>query len=213
MPACERRIPGHDLIVVARRIVAQRLRQPSLIFQPMIGSLPQAEDAVARKERRIDPLDGRLPCHGLRVVLAEFEGRGLLEVGPCAARAIESVGLIVLEQGLDALHQHVLPLERLGDCLERALAAGRFVIVADAIRPFFSHALRLPKRQRVSCIPPTELNLWEPTAVRRSATIPRAKPSYYWPVGPRHSSSPGRRSIGLVGVPERPLRTIAPRSP
>ena len=135
----ERFLPADGREAVGRGVVAERRRDPALRLEPVIGLLPQLGDRVRGEELRADVLGGRLPRHRLRAVLAEFERRGVLRVGPRAARAVEAVGLVRLEQGLGTLHDHLLFAERRRDGLQRPPAAGGGVVIGDAFGTALLH--------------------------------------------------------------------------
>ena len=138
-------VPAHDLVMVGGGVVAKRLGDAALILDPVIALLPDVGDAVLGKELGTDRLGGGFPCDGLRAVLAEFERRGVLRVGPCAARAIEAVGLVRLQQRLATAHDDLLRLQRYRDRLQRTPATSRSGIVGDPIGTFVTHT-RLSRR-------------------------------------------------------------------
>ncbi len=97
----ERLVPGDRLVV--RGPVAQhhRLGDPALLAQPVLGSPGQVLEGVPREEGAVEVALRRLLGHGLGAVLAELRGVPVLRVGirPCAALAVEPVGLVELQQG------------------------------------------------------------------------------------------------------------------
>ncbi|MNU77796.1 hypothetical protein D3C71_673790 [compost metagenome] len=95
-------VPAYRLVVIAGRVVAQRLRQTALIFEPVVALAGEAAHRMLGKERGPHRLAGRLPGHRLGAVLAELEGP-LLVVTPGTARAIEAIGLVDPQQVLDVL--------------------------------------------------------------------------------------------------------------
>src|SRR4051812_25442176 len=86
---------------------------------------------MLRKELRCRGLAGNLPGGRLGTVLAELEWTWLGRLGPGAAHAHESVGLILLEQDLAAENGDLFLREDTGNGFERAPAACRRIIVLD----------------------------------------------------------------------------------
>src|SRR5690606_41276531 len=86
--------------------------------------------AVACEQVRAGAMFRGFGGDGLGAVLAELEGRGVVSVRPGAARAIEAVGLVGVQQRLRALDRDVLPEQLPGDAAECAPAAGRAVVAA-----------------------------------------------------------------------------------
>src|SRR5690606_9387569 len=70
---------------------------------------------------------------GLGAVLAEFEGRGVVAIGPGAAGAVEAVRLVDRQQRPGAVHRHVLPDQVPGDVAQRVPAARGPVVAADGL--------------------------------------------------------------------------------
>jgi hypothetical protein len=95
-------VPAYRLIVIGRRIVAQRLGQPPLILQPVIALGGQLAHRVGRKKLGPHRLAGRLPGHRLSAVFTELEG-AVIVVAPGTARAVEAVCLVDPQQILDVL--------------------------------------------------------------------------------------------------------------
>lgn len=71
--AAESFVPADRHEPVRDRIVPHRLGEPAGVFERVIAPLPELGDRV-REERSVGAFDGRLPRHGLRTVLTEFEG-------------------------------------------------------------------------------------------------------------------------------------------
>lgn len=95
----ERLFPFNDLEAVGLAVVTHRMRQPAGVLQFVIGPGPEFGDGVLGEEARAGTLDGRLPGHRLRAILAELEGGSVLRVGPGTAGAIEPGGLVHLQEG------------------------------------------------------------------------------------------------------------------
>ncbi len=126
--ALEGFVPADRHEPVRLRVIAQRVGQPAGIFQVMVVPAVQLGHRVLREESGVDALDRRFPGHGLGAVLAEFEGAGVLGVGPGAAGAVEAVGLVHLQQRARiAVGAHLVAHRKRRD-LQRVPAGGRTVI-------------------------------------------------------------------------------------
>src|SRR6201999_1822482 len=94
--------------------------------------VPEFADRMFGEEFRPRPLVCRLPGDCLRSVLAELERRGVLGIGPGAARTVEPIGLVLVEQRLGALDHDLLPAQRHGHRTQRVPAASGMVVFANA---------------------------------------------------------------------------------
>lgn len=120
-------------------VVAQWFCEAAPILKPVIGLLPKLLDAVLLQEAVAYLLGGRLPGDSLRAVLAKFERRCVLGIGPGTTRAVETIGFILAEQCPRTSHDDLLVLERERDRFQRAPAAGGAVVIRNSIRPLFRH--------------------------------------------------------------------------
>ena len=80
--------------MVGLGVVAQRMGQPALVFQPVVAVPGQLGHAVAREQVGAGAARGGLERHCLGAVLAKLERGGVVAVGPGAAGAIEAVRLV-----------------------------------------------------------------------------------------------------------------------
>ncbi len=130
-----RPIDRHEM--VGGGVIAQGVGQATCILQIMIAPLPQFGNAVPREKVGINALDGRFPSNGLCAIFAKFERGRVLGIGPCAAGAVEAVGLVHLEEcarvGAGA---HLIP-HRLRHGTQRTPASCR-----AGIGPHAFHSLR-----------------------------------------------------------------------
>ena len=111
-------------VFVGCGIPTQRMREPALLFQGMIGPRFQFGDTVFRKELRRATAGRDLPGRGLRALLAEFEGAWLRRLGPGAAYAREPLGFILMPEDSGATDRHSLPRQAAAERLYGTPAAG-----------------------------------------------------------------------------------------
>ena len=97
---CESVVPAGRLIVICRAVVAHRLRQASLLFQPVIALPFQFADRLGRKELGRHLSLCEFKGDGFRAVLAELKRASMLRIRPCASRAVEAVRLVHRQQRL-----------------------------------------------------------------------------------------------------------------
>lgn len=155
-------VPFDRHIAVLRGVVHQRIGQAAMLFELEIGLRHQFRDRMLSKEFGGHALASGLGGHSLNAVFAEFEGGRMLAVWPCAARAVEAVGLVLGEQRavIAASHLFLEQVER--DVLERAPACGRVSVRFDADFRFL-HDLADEKRADLPmnqgyCVPKTARN-------------------------------------------------------
>src|SRR5690606_8306389 len=102
-------LPGDRLVVVAALGQVHRVRQPPLLPQPVAAAAGQVGHRVPGEELRRDPAQRGLLGHRLRAVLAELRPVRVLRLRPGAARAVEAVLLVDVEQRQRrAPHAHLL---------------------------------------------------------------------------------------------------------
>src|ERR1700722_15805929 len=82
---CESVVPAGRLIVICRAVVAHRLRQASLLFQPVIALPFQFADRLGRKELGRHLSLCEFKGVGFRAVLAELKRASMLRIRPCAS--------------------------------------------------------------------------------------------------------------------------------
>jgi len=121
-------VPFDGLVLVGGRVVDHRVRQAPLVFQRKIGPLGQFAHGVLREELGRGAAGRGFGRHGLHAVFAEFEGGGVVAVGPGAARTVETVRLVGRQQGLGALGGDAMGQQLVRNALERAPATGRMTI-------------------------------------------------------------------------------------
>jgi hypothetical protein len=98
---------------VVRRALSQHhgLGQTSLFVQPKIAPFGELCDAVARKERRIDPRFGGLRSERFRAVFAKLERRTIVHrLRPGAPRTVEAALLVHREQSAGAGGEREMPM-------------------------------------------------------------------------------------------------------
>jgi hypothetical protein len=95
----ERIVPGDRQVLVAGGVIDHRVGQAAVLFQLVVRLRQQFRHGVGGKEFGPHALAGGFGRHCLDAVLAEFKRGGMLAVGPGAAGAVETVRLVLLEQG------------------------------------------------------------------------------------------------------------------
>ena len=144
-------VPRHRLVTVGGRVVAHRVGEPALVFQPVVAVAGEFFHAVFREELRADPARSRFERHRLRAVLAELESRGVLAVRPGAAGAVEAIGLVRMQQGLRAKHRDVLVQQVGGHRFQRAPAAGRALVRFEHAFFFLRRVAHVRDSSRSAC--------------------------------------------------------------
>lgn len=86
---------------------------------------------VLREEFRGDALAGDFPRRRLCSVLAELKKAGIRRLGPGAADAHETIGLVLLEQNARATKRYVVPPQALYERLDRSPASGCSLVRLD----------------------------------------------------------------------------------
>lgn len=92
-------LPGDGLVPVGALGQVHGLGDAALLAQPVPGASGEVGERVLREEVRGDPAQRGFLGDGLGAVLAEFGGVSFVAFGPGAARAVEAVLLVDLEQG------------------------------------------------------------------------------------------------------------------
>lgn len=101
--------PGHGLVPVRALGQIHRLRDASLLAEPVAAAGGEVGEGVRGEEVRGDAAQGGFLGDGFGAVLAEFGGVPLVAFGPGAAGAVEAVLLVDLEEGLrGAADAHLL---------------------------------------------------------------------------------------------------------
>ncbi|GAA3107596.1 hypothetical protein GCM10020254_61870 [Streptomyces goshikiensis] len=130
-------LPGDGLVAVGALGQVHGLGDAALLAQPVAGAAGEVGERVLREELRGDPAQRGLLGDGLGAVLAEFGGVSFVAFGPGAARAVEAVLLVDLEQGArGACEAHLL----LGDpqgVPDRVQAGGRVLRRRDLRRVLY----------------------------------------------------------------------------
>ncbi len=125
--------------------------QPAQVLDIVVVPGQQFGDRMAGEDLGRRPLFGGLPGDGLGAVLAEFEGRRMLGVGPGAAGTIEAIRLVFAQQGFTGGNGVHLGAHGLGDGFQRIPAAGRVGVDPNALRPagcVVHQSLQNPSRAR-----------------------------------------------------------------
>ena len=126
-------VPRDREITVALRVVRHRFGEAALRLEEAVVLFVQPRDGVFGEELRGDALGGRFVRDGLDAVLAEFESRMRVAVGPCAAGAIEAPRLVRAQQRVRALHDDLLVAQRLPGTAQRIPAAGGLYVEFDGL--------------------------------------------------------------------------------
>ena len=124
--------------MVGRGVVAHRLGQPPLHFEPIVRLRHQVGDAVLRKEIARHPKGRRLVRERLRAILAELELLGAGRIGKGAARAFEPAGLVHREQGARSLADDALLHQHLQEAIQRPAEAA---LLQAAVHPLLQEAI------------------------------------------------------------------------
>ncbi|CCK06529.1 hypothetical protein BN128_350 [Cronobacter sakazakii 696] len=128
----KRRFPFNRLIGIASRVVFHRVRQSPLAFQLKRIALPQFADGMRREKFGRGAFAGGLPGDRFRAVFAKFKRRGVLRIGPGAARAVKPLRLVDFEQGNHVLLHRHLAADSVSNGLQCAPASRRSAIRRDA---------------------------------------------------------------------------------
>ena len=102
----------------------------------MIALLPQLRHRKTSDEIGGSTARRRFCRHRFGTVFAKLEGRGVIGIGPGAARTIEAIRLIGRQQGTCTLARYALLENLLRHAFERAPAAGRTIVNLDYL---FTH--------------------------------------------------------------------------
>ena len=96
-------VPTDRLVMIAGGVIAHRLGQAALVFQPVIALLTQLADAVTGEKGGVHTALGRFPVDRFGAVLAELDVAVFRRITPGAAGAVEAAVLVGLEQGTQVL--------------------------------------------------------------------------------------------------------------
>ncbi|MNZ88255.1 hypothetical protein D3C78_1071430 [compost metagenome] len=121
----ERGVPTDRLVAIGLGVIAHRLGQAALIFEPVVALLQQGRDAVFGEKFGIDTAFGRFPVHRLGAVLAEHHHAAFPGVTPGATRAVEAAVLVGLEHHAQVFQRVVAGQPGLSDADQCAPSTGR----------------------------------------------------------------------------------------
>ena len=127
--------------MVGGRVVAHRVGQSALVFEPIVALLGQGTDAVLGEEGRVHRTAGGLPVDRLGAVLAELDHVASRRFAPGTTGAVEAAVLVGLEHHAQVLEGILAAQPGLGHALERAPTGGRAVVTSDMF--FFAHRATL----------------------------------------------------------------------
>ncbi len=193
-------------------------RDAAPFAEPVVGFAREVGDAPLAEEVGRDAPRRRLFGDGLRAVLAVFEVRALaVRVGPRAARTVEAVLLVHLQQRLHgARRAHLAPrvLHALDDRRETArglLPRPRLEAPRELLRRLRARGVRrgpladvrcaLAVRRAVAARPPRPCSRCNATAARRTPS-PRSPPS--WSNSSPRSSSRTPYEVYFINFTQKP---------
>ncbi|MCY1408716.1 hypothetical protein D9M71_240440 [compost metagenome] len=122
---CKSVVPTDRFIAVRFGVVAHRLGQATLVFEPVVALLQQRSDAVSGEEFGVDTALGRFPVHRLGAVLAEHHHALFRRIAPGATRAVEATVLVGLEHDAQVFQCVVAGQPGLGHTDQSTPATGR----------------------------------------------------------------------------------------
>ncbi|MNF69502.1 hypothetical protein D3C84_513880 [compost metagenome] len=125
-------VPTDRFIAVRFGVVAHRLGQATLVFEPVVALLQQRSDAVLGEELCIDTTFGRFPVHRLGAVLAEHHHALFRRITPGATRAVEATVLVGLEHYAQVFQRVVAGQPSLGHADQCPPATGRAFVGLEA---------------------------------------------------------------------------------
>ncbi|MNH26761.1 hypothetical protein D3C79_868310 [compost metagenome] len=125
-------VPTDRLVAISLGVVAHRLGQAALVFEPIVTLFQQRSDAVFGEEFGIDTAFGRLPVHRLGAVLAEHHHALFRRIAPGATRAVEATVLVGLEHDAQVLQRVVTGQPGLGHADQCPPATGRAFVGLEA---------------------------------------------------------------------------------
>ncbi|MDF9864813.1 hypothetical protein M2437_003795 [Methylorubrum pseudosasae] len=126
-------LPGDGHVAVALRIVAQGVREPTLLLEVVVRPRQQVGDRVALEEVGADPLAGLFPGGRLGAVLAILERGRLGRLRPCTGHAHEAARLVLLHQHRRAGSRDLLAGQDVDERAGRPPSAGRVGIGFDLL--------------------------------------------------------------------------------
>ena len=129
-------VPGDGHIAIGGRVIAQRLGQPALVFEPVVALLQQRGHAVASEESGIDAAFGGFPVDRLGAVLAKLHQAVFRGLAPGAAGAVEAMVLVGLEQGTQILEGVAAVEPEVHHALQGAPAGGGALIGFEGLLRF-----------------------------------------------------------------------------
>ncbi|MND40993.1 hypothetical protein D3C80_317420 [compost metagenome] len=125
-------VPTDRLVAISLGVVAHRLGQAALVFEPIVTLFQQRSDAVFGEEFGIDTAFGRFPVHRLGAVLAEHHHALFRRIAPGATRAVEATVLVGLEHDAQVLQRVVAGQPGLGHADQCPPATGRAFVGLEA---------------------------------------------------------------------------------
>ncbi|MNX82206.1 hypothetical protein D3C86_1139280 [compost metagenome] len=125
-------VPADRLVAIGLGVIAHRLGQAALIFEPIVALLQQRSDAVFGEELGVDTAFGRFPVHRLGAVLAEHHHALFRRIAPGATRAVEATVLVGLEHYAQVFQRVVAGQPSLGHADQCPPATGRAFVGLEA---------------------------------------------------------------------------------
>ena len=123
----------------SRLIVDHRVRQTTLILKVEVRPIPEFVDRMRRKELRRRPFGCRFPCDSFDSVLAELKRRGMLRIGLGAARAIEPVRLVHVEETASLFYDSLLTTNGICNSFQGTPARRRTFVLTDTRNIVLAH--------------------------------------------------------------------------
>ncbi|MNE38279.1 hypothetical protein D3C80_1321720 [compost metagenome] len=124
-------LPRGFKVMIGGRVIAHRVCQAALVFEPVVALPGERADAVAGEKRRVDSATGGLPVDRLGTVLTELDHAIFRRLAPGTARAIEAAVLVGLEHHPQVLESILTAQPALGNAFQRAPTGRRGIIVFD----------------------------------------------------------------------------------
>ncbi|MNJ20077.1 hypothetical protein D3C77_144050 [compost metagenome] len=127
----KRLVPRSFNVMIGGSVIAHRMGQTPLIFEPVIGLIGQCADAVTGEERRVDRTPRGLPVDRLGTVFTELDHAIFRGLTPGTPRAIEAAILVGLEHRPQVFEGIFTAQPALGHAFQRPPSSGRGIIVFD----------------------------------------------------------------------------------